>query len=81
MSEGEADIDQWTVQIVARILVRNTVIIVTDKLNKTETEALFMRHAADLQAALDMAFELVGENASVNVIPEGPVVIPIYSVE
>ena len=76
MSSGEADIDQWTVQILARILVRNTVILVTDKLTKEAVNGIFMEYAPTLTEALSMAFEKMGADATVNVIPEGPVVIP-----
>jgi NAD-dependent dihydropyrimidine dehydrogenase PreA subunit len=76
MSSGNADIDQWTVQIFARVLVRNRVILVTDKYGKTDAARLFMEQTEDLRTALNMAYEWLGRNAKVNVIPDGPVVIP-----
>ena len=75
MSVGEADIDQWTAQILTRILMRNTVIVVTDKLTATEAETLFLEYAPNLKTALETAFNKMGADATVNVIPEGPAVM------
>ena len=75
LSQGDSAIDQWNAQVLARILVRNRVIIVSDKLKPEEARLMFMELAPNLDSALSMAFEQEGENAAVNVIPEGPTAI------
>lgn len=75
LSQGDSAIDQWNAQVLARILVRNRVIIVSDKLKPEDARLMFMELAPDLDSALSMAFEQEGENAAVNVIPEGPTAI------
>lgn len=75
LSQGQAEIDQWNAQILARVLVRNKVILVSDKLTARQAALLFMEHAPDLDSALARAFALMGEKATVNVIPEGPTAI------
>lgn len=76
VSSGEAVIDQWQVQVFARVLKEHPVILVTDRLTKEEAGRIFLEHAATLEEALELAYRKVGRAARVNVIPEGPVVIP-----
>ena len=76
VSSGEAVIDQWQVQVFARVLKDHPVILVTDKLTKQEANRIFLDYAATLDEALELAYQKVGRNARVNIIPEGPVVIP-----
>lgn len=75
LSQGEADIDQWNAQVLARILVRNKVIIVSDKLKPEDARLMFMELSPDLDSALSSAFLQMGGSATVNVIPEGPTAI------
>jgi len=69
--------DQWEAQILARILEKCTVIVVTDSIKPQLIENMHMRYATCLEQALDMAFELKGKDAKITVIPQGPVVIPM----
>ena len=71
-----AAIDKWMAQILARALVEHTIILVTDGIGKQDVERMFFTYAANLDEALAKAFSLVGKNASLSVMPEGPVVIP-----
>ncbi len=67
--------DQWEAQILARILDRFTVILVTDLCDGQMVRDMHMEHAASFEAALERAFELKGADASVSVIPDGVSVI------
>lgn len=68
--------DKWQVQEYARVLKRHTVILVSRGISGEEAKRLFLRSARSLDEALEMAFALKGADASVNVIPEGPTVLP-----
>lgn len=67
--------DQWEFQILARILEKHTVIMVTDKCDPNLIKKMHMKHAYNFKEALDMAFEIKGEDAKVVVIPDGVSVI------
>lgn len=67
--------DQWEFQILARILEKHTVIMVTDKCDPNLIKKMHMKHAYNFKDALDMAFEIKGEDAKVVVIPDGVSVI------
>ncbi len=67
--------DQWEFQILARILDRFRVIVVTDRCDPAMIRAMHLEHASTLRAALDAAFQLKGKDAKVTVIPDGVSVI------
>ena len=67
--------DQWEAQILARVMLRATCIIVTGEENRALVEQMHLRWAPDADAALAMAEDLVGADASVTVIPNGVGVI------
>ena len=67
--------DQWEFQILARILSRNKVIIVTADCDPGIIKAMHMEHAFTLEQAILRAFELAGFAARVAVIPDGVSVI------
>jgi nickel-dependent lactate racemase len=68
--------DQWGAQVMLRLSQKYTIIVVTRNIDKVTLNRMFVEHAESLQEALEMAFELKGRNASINIIPEGPVIIP-----
>lgn len=67
--------DQWEFQILARILSKHTVIMVTDMCDPKMIKSMHMEHAFTFEEALARAFELQGEDAKVTVIPDGVSVI------
>jgi len=67
--------DQWEFQILARILARNKVIMVTADCDPGIIKAMHMEHAFTLEQAMSRAFELAGSAARVAVIPDGVSVI------
>ena len=62
--------DQWESQILARILSRFHVVLITEA-DPDLVRAMKMHPASDLQQALQMAEELLGRKGSITVIPEG----------
>lgn len=67
--------DQWESQILARILIKHKVILVSDPKNKEMIEDMFMIYAETPEEALKIARSIKGEEASVTVIPDGVSVI------
>lgn len=67
--------DQWEFQILARILEKYTVIIVTDQCSPEMIKSMHMKHANTFEEALNMAFEIKGKDAKITVIPDGVSVI------
>lgn len=71
----ETRMDQWEAQILARVLEKATCFFVTGEENRALIEAMHMCWAPDVNTALAMASEMLGQNASVTVIPDGVGVI------
>lgn len=71
----ETLLDQWEAQLLARVMCKAQCIFVTGKENRALIEAMHMRWAENADAALEMAFETVGREASVTIIPDGVGVI------
>jgi len=67
--------EQWEYQILARILSKHTVIMVTDKIEPDIIKKMHMKHAKTLEQALEKAREITTQDAKINVIPEGVSVI------
>lgn len=67
--------DQWEYQILARILSKYTVIMVTDLCDPVMIKEMHMEHAPTFEEALARAFEIRGRDAKVAVIPDGVSVI------
>ncbi len=67
--------DQWEFQILARILNRHTVIMVTDQCDAQMITNMHMEHSESVEGALKRAYDLKGHAASVAVIPDGVSVI------
>ena len=67
--------DQWTAQILARILVHHRVIFVSDLVDPTLITDMHMEIAKTFDEALARAFEIEGPDAKVTVIRDGLSVI------
>ncbi len=73
---GESEIDKWQVQVLARVLRQHKVILVSEGVDAAVAKNFFFGYASSLEEALEMAYGIKGKDARVNVIPDGPVVIP-----
>lgn len=69
--------EQWCAQIYARILMRHRLILVTDYLDHELVRRANMIPASTPDEALSMAYELMGEDAEVVVIPDGVAVLAV----
>ena len=67
--------DQWEFQILARVLDRHTVILVTRDCDHAMLNGMHLETASTLDEALARATKLAGDNARVAVIPDGVSVI------
>lgn len=67
--------DQWESQVLARILSKHHVIMVSDLIQPEIVTNMHMEHAETFDAALRRAYELQGSTAKVAVIPDGLAVI------
>lgn len=67
--------DQWEFQILARILDKYKVIMVTDLCDPQMIKDMHMEHAYTFEEALEKAYEIKGRDAKVTVIPDGVSVI------
>ena len=63
--------DQWEFQILARILKKHTVILVSDLCDPEMIKKMHMQHAYTFEKALKMAFKIKGSDADITVIPDG----------
>lgn len=69
--------EQWSAQIFSQIMLKHKIILVTDNLNDELVKKLNMIPAKTPQEALDIAYSIKGNDASVVVIPDGVAVIVV----
>lgn len=69
--------DQWEAQILARILRDMKVIIVTRSIKHSIIEEMHMIPTSNPEEAIREAYNIVGRDPKIIVIPEGPYVIPV----
>ncbi|HWR39927.1 MAG TPA: nickel-dependent lactate racemase [Patescibacteria group bacterium] len=67
--------DQWEAQILARVLMHHSVIIVTDQCDHQMIRDMKMNAAATITEALAMAEKIVGKDARITIVPDGVSVI------
>lgn len=75
VSKDKTKPDQWEFQILARILSKNKVIMVTDMCDPKIIENMHMECAHTVEEALKRAYALKGEDAKVVIIPDGVSVV------
>lgn len=69
--------DLWQVQVLAKVLMRNRVVVVTgNKITSEIASNMFLLRFNSIDEALAQAEAWYGAHCQVNVIPEGPGVIP-----
>lgn len=66
--------DQWESQVLARILLKHKVIMVTSA-SKENVENIHMKWAPSVAKAIEMADEMLGNRGKITVIPDGVSVI------
>ncbi len=73
--QSETIADQWEAQILARILLKAHVIIVSDLADDRLIKDMKMEHFGTLSEAISRARELTNQDAKITVIPDGVGVI------
>lgn len=69
--------DQWEVQKLAQVLLKNKVVVVTKNIKHSVLEEMNLIPASSPEEALEIAFKLT-QYEKIIAIPEGPYVIPEY---
>jgi nickel-dependent lactate racemase len=67
---------QWQNQILARTQLKNDVYLVSE-VEESLVRRMMMEPADTIEEGLERAFKKLGENASIAIIPEGPLVYPV----
>lgn len=67
--------DQWAAQIIARIQLKHTVIIVSDQCDHQLITDMGFKATATIEEALSTGTSIIGANATYTVIPDGVAVI------
>ena len=67
--------DQWMAQILSRIMLKSSVIMVTDECSKDIVETMGMIWCPDIDSALNRAYDLKRDADGITVIPDGISVI------
>lgn len=75
ISQMDTIADQWEAQILARVLMKCTVILVTDMCDPEVIKNMHMLHAGSVEDALNIAESIVGRQSDIAVIPDGVGVI------
>jgi len=76
IKKEEPIIDQWETQVLARILKKAEVIVVSKGVKDELIEDMLMTSASTPEEALALALRKAGNAAKIVAIPEGPLVIP-----
>ena len=76
MSPDYFVMDQWQLEMLAKVLKKAEVKVVTDGLPAETINRLFVESAESVEIAVAQALEKHGPQATIAVIPRGPYVMP-----
>ena len=68
--------DQWEIQVLARILQKADVFIIS-KLKKNELGNIGLKHASSIEEAVEKSLQKYGSQARILVLPNGPQALPL----
>jgi len=71
----QTEVDQWQAQILARVMIKHKVIMVSDPSVRDLITDMGMYYAGTLQEGLELANKIAGADAKITVIPDGVGVI------
>lgn len=69
--------DQWEVEELARAVKKAQIACVCSGITSDDLSKCFVTPAESIEVALQLAFDRLGPNATIGVIPKGPYVIPV----
>lgn len=75
VDSSETEFDQWEAQVLARVLMKASVIVVSQHQDPQLFIDMHMQHAYTVEEALTKAEKLVGVNKKITIIPDGIAVI------
>ncbi|MFX0005775.1 MAG: nickel-dependent lactate racemase [Promethearchaeota archaeon] len=68
--------DQWEIQILSRILMKTDVFIISE-LDADEIGNIGLKYANTVEEAIESCLKKYGPNASILILPNGPLVLPL----
>ncbi|MEM3402943.1 MAG: nickel-dependent lactate racemase [Nitrososphaeria archaeon] len=77
IKENEPLRDQWQAHVLARIMLRSKVIVVSHSLNRKDVEKMKMDKVNTLDEALELAKVKENGGKSIAIFPNGPYTIPV----
>ncbi len=69
-------LDQWQVQILARILTRGRVFLYSDRLSAADVRRAHLEPIESIEATVEQLLDEYGPEAPICVLPQGPMTIP-----
>jgi len=69
--------DQWSSQVWLRLALKYTVIVASRNISDAVAAKMAIHRTDTVAQALALALQIKGPSARINVIPEGPVIIPL----
>lgn len=72
-------IDQWQVQMLAQALRRARVWVYAEGLDSERLRALYVEPLESVEEGVERALRLLGRDASILYLPEGPYVVPVVT--
>ena len=70
---------QWDNQVLARVQLKNDIYLVSE-LEDSVVKDMMITPIRTVEQGLEKAFEAMGSDAEITVIPEGPLVLPLIDV-
>jgi len=74
-------LDQWQVQVLARILTRSRVFLYSDRLSPSEISRVHLEPITSVEETVDRLLAEYGPDAPICVLPQGPMTIPYLAME
>ena len=71
-----AKLDQWQAHILCRNLLKARIYLHTDNLSEEEIRAVMLQPAPSIETLIVELLEVYGKDASICILPEGPLTIP-----
>jgi nickel-dependent lactate racemase len=76
MSKEIAVLDQWEIQVLARVLMKADIYVVS-KLKENELGNIGLKYASSVENAIKLALKKHGKNAKILMLPNGPQILPL----
>ena len=78
-SPGYLRQDQWQVQVQAQVEMKADVYVKSSYLDRETIESSLLRYCSSIEQTVDELLQRYGPDATICVLPEGPMTIPYVS--